>query len=98
MLVLTNTPVSETLYTRVSVAVNGTPVGMPSVRVSAMPYNTAWPGRQRPPDQTETAPILSFSADEPVTVTVTYDAPPTEVLVRPLSRGVTPLLGEEPPR
>ena len=92
MLVLTNTPVSETLYTRVSVAVNGTPVGMPSVRVSAMPYNTAWPGRQRSLDQTETAPVLSFSADEPVTVTIMYDSPPAEVLVRPLSRGVTPLL------
>ena len=92
MLVLTNTPASEALYTRISVAVNGIPARTPAVRVSSMPYNTAWPGRQRPFDQTEMAPVLSFSADEPVTVTVTYETPPSEVLVRPLSRGVTPLM------
>ena len=92
MLVLTNTPISETLYTRISVAVNGIPAQTPAARVSAMPYNTAWPGRQRPLDQTEAAPVLSFSANEPVTVTVTYETAPAEVLVRPLSRGVTPLV------
>jgi len=92
MLILTNTPVSETLYTRISVSVNGIPAKTPAARVSAMPYNTAWPGRQRPLDQTEMAPVLSFSADEPVTVTVTYETAPAEVLVRPLSRGVTPLV------
>lgn len=89
MLILTNPPESEALYTKISVTVNGTPAVTTAARVSAMPYNTAWPGQQRPLDQTEMAPVLSFSADEPVTVTVTYDAPPAEVLVRPLSRGVT---------
>lgn len=88
MLILTNPPASEALYTRISVSVNGTPVKTPAARVSAMPYNTPWPGMQRPLDQTELAPVLFISADEAVTVTVTYETPPAEVLVRPLSKGI----------
>ena len=89
MLILTNPPASEALYTACSVTVNGIPAKTPAARVSAMPYNTSWPGMQRPIDQTELAPVLSFSADEAVTVTVTYETAPAEVLVRPLSKGVT---------
>ncbi len=89
MLILTNPPASEALYNRVSVTVNGLPAVTTAARVSAMPYNTPWPGMQRPLDQTELAPVLSFSSDEAVTVTVTYENAPAEVLVRPLSRGVT---------
>ena len=88
MLILTNPPASEALYTRISVTVNGIPVKTTAARVSAMPYNTPWPGMQRPLDQTELAPVLSFSSDETVTVSVTYETVPSEVLVRPLSRGV----------
>ena len=89
MLILTNPPASEALYTACSVTVNGIPVKTTAVRVSAMPYNTSWPGMQRPIDQTELAPVLSFSSDEAVTVTVTYENAPAEVLVRPLSKGIT---------
>ena len=71
MLILTNPPASEALYTRISVTVNGIPVKTTAARVSAMPYNTPWPGMQRPLDQTELAPVLSFSSDETVTVSVT---------------------------
>ena len=89
MLILTNPPTGEALYSRVTVTVNGVPAATPAVRVSAMPYNTSWPGMQRPLDQTELAPVLSFSADEPVIITITYENAPAEVLVRPLSKGVT---------
>ena len=88
MLILTSPPASEALYGKISVTVNGIPAATSAARVSAMPYNTVWPGRQRPIDQTELAPVLSFSADEPVTVTVTYEEAPAEVLVRPLSKGI----------
>lgn len=88
MLILTSPPASEVLYTACSVTVNGISAKTSAARVSAMPYNTVWPGMQRPIDQTELAPVLSFSADEAVTVTVTYENTPSEVLVRPLSRGV----------
>ena len=94
MLVLHHPPESQQLYTQYAVEVNGIPVKTPAVRVSAMPYNTAWPGYQRPLDQTELAPMLSFSSDAPVTITVTYPQPPKEVVVRPLSRGVQPQVNE----
>ena len=88
MLILTHPPAEELLYTRIRVTVNGIPSKTPAARVSAMPYNTAWPGCQRPMEQTELAPVLSFSSDGPVSLTVTYEDPPVEVLVRPLSRRV----------
>ncbi len=88
MLILHHPPEGKPLYTKCSVTVNGIPVQTPAVRVSAMPYNTAWPGHQRPIDQTELAPMMSFSSDAPITIAVTYPQPPGEVLVRPLSRGV----------
>ncbi len=88
MLILHHPPVTEALYTDCRVTVNGQPAPTPAVRVSAMPYNTSWPGCQRPLNQTELAPMLTFEADEPVTITVTYKMPPAEVLVRPLSRGI----------
>ncbi len=92
MLILTHPPREELLYTHIRVTVNGISTPPPAARVSSMPYNTAWPGMQRPLDQTELAPVLSFSSDAPVTLTVTYENAPTEVLVRPLSRGVTAAL------
>ena len=92
MLILHNPPATEALYTDCAVNLNGRPAMTPVTRVSAMPNNTAWPGHQRPLDQTELAPMLPFEADEPVTVTVTYQTPPAEVLVRPLSRGIKALV------
>lgn len=89
MLILHQPPECETLYDGYEVAVNGLSVALPSCRVSAMPYNTAWPGFQRPVDQTEEAAFLSFESDGEVTVTVTYQSAPKEVLVRPLSKHVS---------
>ncbi len=92
MLITRRVPASEALYTHISVTVNGQPVQTPLCRVSAMPYNTPWPGFQRPLDQTEEASFLGFESDGPVTLAVTYDHPVTEVLVRPLSKHVSVML------
>ena len=94
MLILTNPPASEALYTDYTVKVNGIDASLSAVRVSAMPYNTAWPGYQRPIDQTELASTLSFSSDECVTVTVTYKNAPREVTVRPLSKKISARVSE----
>ena len=59
-------------------------------RVSAMPYNTVWPGRQRPLEQTEPASFLSFEMQEPVEVRLTANRPFAEAVVRPLNKGVQP--------
>ena len=88
MLILTNPPSGEAIYTDCEVKVNGIDAKLTCVRVSSMPYNTAWPGYQRPIDQTELTPLLSFSSDAPVTITVTYKNQPQEVIIRPLSRKI----------
>ena len=59
-------------------------------RVSAMPYNTVWPGHQRPLEQTEPASFLSFEMQEPVEVRLTANRPFPEAVVRPLNKGVQP--------
>ena len=88
MLILHSPPASEKLYTDYKVTVNGISASLPFCRVSAMPYNTAWPGYQRPLDQTEEAAFLSFEADSEVTLIVTYRKAPDEVTIRPLSKQI----------
>ena len=59
-------------------------------RVSALPYNTWWPGYQRPIEQSETAAFISFEMDEPVTLEVTSRKEIVEAVVRPTSRAIAP--------
>ena len=59
-------------------------------RVSAMPYNTVWPGHQRPLEQTDPASFLSLEMQEPVEVRLTANRPFAEAVVRPLNKGVQP--------
>jgi len=83
-------PEGEQVCDDFSVALNGEAVCCHAARVSAMPYNTVWPGRQRPLDQTETASFFSFEADETVTVRLEAKKPFSEVVVRPLSENIAP--------
>lgn len=87
MLILTH-PSNNDIYNPYAVTVNGICADTYKSRVSAMPYNTAWPGRQRPLDQTELCPVLSFSSDESVKISVTYEYAPREVMIRPMSKKV----------
>lgn len=57
-------------------------------RVSAMPFNTIWPGHQRPLDQTELASYVSFESDAPVDCRITPDRAFRKATVRPLSKSV----------
>ena len=59
-------------------------------RVSAMPYNTVWPGGQRPIEQTELASFISFEMDEPIEVKLVACRSFQEAVVRPLSKGILP--------
>ncbi|MBR4941144.1 MAG: hypothetical protein IKZ19_04000, partial [Clostridia bacterium] len=61
-------------------------------RVSAMPYNTVWPGCQRPIDQTEIASFISFEMDSPVTVELEAAKDFEKIAIRPLSKNIKPSL------
>lgn len=58
-------------------------------RVSAMPFNREWPGKQRPLEQTELSAWCFFRMDEPVELELLVEEPFSEAVIRPLSRGVT---------
>lgn len=75
------------------VTINGKIVHSIKARVSAMPYNTMWPGYQRPLNQTELTSIISFASDEEVFVcvkpnTVVLDET-TDIRIRPLSKKIS---------
>lgn len=85
-------PAGEKEFTGYCVRINGEKAALNCARVSKMPYNTVWPGFQRPIDQTEIASFLEVEADERLDVEVTYDHVVSEAVVRPLSEGIVPSL------
>ena len=90
MLTLTKPTRDDAVYSDFEILINGVSADALSVRVSAMPFNTLWPGHQRPLDQTELAAYLSFATDETVEVTVRPKRPFSSAVVRPLSEGIVP--------
>ncbi len=88
MLRIGRVPEGEQVFVKYSVSVNGEKADLHFARVSAMPYNTMWPGYQRPVEQTEEASFLSVEADESLSFEVEYAYEPQEVTIRPLSEGV----------
>ena len=57
-------------------------------RVSAIPFNRVWPGRQRDFSQSESAGFIYFSADEEVTLRVVSKKKFDSAVIRPLSKGI----------
>lgn len=90
MLSIPAMPEDEKTFGRYTVTLNGQPAPVWQARVSAMPYNTPWPGHQRPLAQTELAGFCLFRGDEPVEVRVTVEQPFQNVRIRPLSAGILP--------
>lgn len=72
-----------------AVTVNGLPCEVRAARVSAMPFNRVWPGKQRDIAQSELASFIMFSSDEPVTVGVKCLAENAgrPAVIRPVSKG-----------
>ena len=85
-------PQGEKLSEDFELKVAGLPVPVYQCRVSAMPFNQAWPGYQRPLDQTELAGFASWHMAEPVTVVVQSRRPVRSVVVRPASLGIHPAI------
>lgn len=90
MLTITHIPQEEPRSRDFEIRLNGEIAEAAVARVSAMPFNCIWPGHQRPLDQTEEAPFLSFAMDEPVQVELTAARDFEEVVVRPLSKNIQP--------
>ncbi len=67
-------------------------------RVSAVPFNRRWPGHQRTLDQTEEAAFIRFAADGPVELRLTPHRRFREIVVRPLSRTVVPVVAGDSAR
>lgn len=65
-----------------------------SCDVSAYPFNRVWPGKQRSFDQTERASFVSFGSDGEVTLEIKPKNEFGEVVVRPLSKKIVPVIGE----
>ena len=53
-----------------AVCENGRRLSLQPIRISAVPYNRIWPGRQRSLDQTRTAHFVSFDLTQATTLTV----------------------------
>lgn len=71
------------------VFLDGVPQKVQPVRVSAMPMNMVWRGKQRPLDQTETAYFVSFDMTCPVHLQVAVTGAAAEhVEIRPLEKRI----------
>ncbi len=71
-----------------AVTVNGQKVKCHNCRVSKMPFNTVWPGHQRPIEQTEVASFISFEMDTPVDICVKLTHTPEDIDIRPINKKV----------
>jgi len=85
-------PQEEKLFADYTLRINGRDVPVYLCRVSAMPFNQVWPGYQRPLDQTELAGFASWDMSRPVHVEVTSSRSFHAIAVRPLSRGIQPVV------
>ncbi len=72
--------------------VDGKPVTVRPIRISAMPFNQWGADYQRPMDQTEIAGMVNIEADGPVRFRVKPSREFNEAVVRPLKASVTPVI------
>ena len=76
------------LNNRFTLSVNGIDCPVRESRVSAIPFNRSWPGKQRAHSQTESGGYCFFYSDEEVTLTVKVEGGFNKAIVRPLSKGI----------
>ena len=72
-----------------SVTVNDEFCPVRSCRVSAIPFNRTWPGKQRDISQTENASFITFSSDEPVKISIKTNLTPENPIIRPLAENIS---------
>ena len=68
---------------------NGTEVPVYTCRISAYPFNTWWPGHQRPLAQSELVSFVNLVSDEPISLEISpVDQNFEKVMLKPYSKGV----------
>lgn len=74
------------------VKVNGQCCKVDEIRVSAIPFNRTWPGKQRDIGQSEIAYIVRIFEGGPVDIEIEGNVDFRDVVVRPLSKKITPMV------
>ena len=64
MITFVEYPIASEISDSYEITVNGKRGHAVKTRVSAMPFNRLWPGKQRSLEQTEFASYISISTDE----------------------------------
>ena len=81
----------EAISKHFSANIDGEALPIKQVRVTKHPFNTWWPGHQRPKDQTEFASYANFSISGKVTITIRSNLKRIEkVEIRPQTFGIVP--------
>lgn len=88
MIRYTKHPIISEISKDYKIIANSIELNAYEARVSAMPYNTEWPGHQRPLDQTEIASVVSFESDGAVELEIEAAWDFEEAIVRPISKNV----------
>ena len=70
----------------------GTEIPVYTCRISRYPFNSWWPGYERPVDQTEVVSYINLVGDEAVTLEIEAKKAHSRILVKPYSKG---LIAEE---
>ena len=85
-------PADEEASPDFTVKVDGNDVFVYRARVSAYPENQVWPGYQRPVEQTELASFCYFDADKTVNVEIESTKTIDQLVIRPLSKNIRPVI------
>jgi len=74
------------------VLVGGEEIPVYTCRISAYPFNTWWPGHQRPINQSEVVSYINLVADEAVTLEVEplTKSANGKIMIKPYSKGIEP--------
>lgn len=81
-------PAEEGKSTEFAVRVDGQVVECQLARVSSMPFNRGWPGKERPLDQTELSSFAVFEIGQPVEVEVIANRTFSQAVLRPQSKNI----------
>ena len=72
------------------VRMGGLEIPVYTCRISRYPFNSWWPGYERPIDQTEVVSYINLVGDEAVTLEIEAKKPHSRVLLKPYSKNIKP--------